>query len=250
MLKETPPQGAPAAAEQPEYPTVRPALSGGSYSQTLSRGVQVLEVLAAAQRPQSAGELADLLGMHRSVIYRLIRTLEGHRLLATEPDGRYTLGLGLLTLARGVQLDLRRMVRPVLTELSAAVGATAIVDLVEGDEIVCVASVEPSDGLVRVIYREGYRHPVNLGAGGLAILSAQPPEEGEREAITQAREQGYAVSSGELETGSMAISSPVIPPRGPARLSVTVLLPTSFEIDIPAVGEQVRRAAMQVATLF
>lgn len=43
-------------------------------SQTLSRGIRALEILAAADRPLSIAELAEALGVHRSIAYRILRT--------------------------------------------------------------------------------------------------------------------------------------------------------------------------------
>jgi len=167
-----------------------------------------------------------------------------------KPPFPYALGLGLITLARGVQRDLRSAAKPVLEALSRDVGATAIMSLVEGDDIVCIASVEPSDGMLRVRYREGYRHPVDRGAGGLAVLSARPPAGREREEIVRARELGFAATSGELEPGATAISAPVRVPHGNTRLSITVLLPENKDVVVDIVGARVIAAAADVAALF
>jgi DNA-binding IclR family transcriptional regulator len=66
-------------------------------SQTLSRGIRMLEILAAADRNLSIDELAGALGVHRSVAYRLLRTLEDHGLVSRDAAGRLTLGTGLAT---------------------------------------------------------------------------------------------------------------------------------------------------------
>lgn len=62
--------------------------NGVARSQTLSRGIRVLEVLAGAERPLSIDEVAAELGVHRSIVYRIVRTLEDHRLVARDPAGR------------------------------------------------------------------------------------------------------------------------------------------------------------------
>ncbi|BDZ54800.1 hypothetical protein GCM10025870_18730 [Agromyces marinus] len=77
----------------------RPAAAAGS--QTLSRGIRVLEVLADADRNLSIDEVAAGLGVHRSVAYRLVRTLEEHGLVARDAAGRLLLGTGLAALASG-----------------------------------------------------------------------------------------------------------------------------------------------------
>ena len=46
-----------------------------SPSQTLSRGIRALEIMAAASAPLTIAELADAMGVHRSVAYRILRTL-------------------------------------------------------------------------------------------------------------------------------------------------------------------------------
>ena len=45
-------------------------------SQTLSRGIRILEVLADARGPLTIDEIASRLGVHRSIAYRLLRTIE------------------------------------------------------------------------------------------------------------------------------------------------------------------------------
>jgi DNA-binding IclR family transcriptional regulator len=119
---------------------------------------------------------------------------------------------------------------------------------VEGDEIVCVASVEPPTGL-QVRYREGYRHAIERGAGGLAVLSAMPARDGERPEIAEARRLGYAVTRAELEEGTVAVSAPVLIPRQPARMSVTALMPPNRQLeDVGAVGQLVIASAARLAT--
>ena len=66
-----------------------------SPSQTLSRGIRALEILAEAQQPLTIAELADAMGVHRSVAYRILRTLEDHSLLVRDDGGRSSPGRAL-----------------------------------------------------------------------------------------------------------------------------------------------------------
>ena len=66
-----------------------------SPSQTLSRGIRALEILADAPHPLTIAELADAMGVHRSVAYRILRTLEDHSLLVRDDGGRVQPGPGL-----------------------------------------------------------------------------------------------------------------------------------------------------------
>ena len=70
-------------------------------SQTLSRGIRILEILADAREPLSIDEIARRLGVHRSVAYRLLRTLEDHGLVTRDGAGRIQLGARMAALAAG-----------------------------------------------------------------------------------------------------------------------------------------------------
>ena len=94
-------------------------------SQTLDRGIRILEHLAAAGGPQPIADIGQALGLHRSITYRLLRTLEDHQLVERDVVGRYWLGLGVAGLARGVRSDLQTAALPRLTALVAELGMTA-----------------------------------------------------------------------------------------------------------------------------
>src|ERR687898_3104530 len=79
---------------------------GTPQSQTLDRGLRVLEHLAAVGRPQPIAEIGQALGLHRSITYRLLRTLEDHQLVERDPAGHYWLGAGNAGVARGVRAAL------------------------------------------------------------------------------------------------------------------------------------------------
>ena len=110
-------------------------------SQTLDRGLLVLEVLAHAQDGRTVTEIAHDLGISRTVVYRLLATLEQHALVRRSSDGRTRPGLGLLNLARTVQADLRDAALPVLRNLSDNMAGTTHLWLREGQDCVTVATV-------------------------------------------------------------------------------------------------------------
>ena len=72
-------------------------------SQTLDRGLRVLDVLASAPGGLTVTELAGRLGVNRTVVYRLVSTLEQHALTRKDARGRLHVGLGVLHLASAVQ---------------------------------------------------------------------------------------------------------------------------------------------------
>ncbi len=214
-------------------------------SQTLDRGLRILEHLAAVAAPEPVAEVASAVGLHRSVAYRLLRTLEDHQLVERDPAGRYRLGLGMAALARGVRTDLQAAALPRLDALAAELGMTAFLVVRAGDEAVTVASVEPRDTAAHVAYRPGTRHPVGRGAPGLALLVPQAPAPDDRDVLVEARQVGWASSHGEVIAGLRSIAAPVLGPDGGARAAIAVVY-VDDGADVDRVGRRVVEAAAEV----
>ena len=215
-------------------------------SQTLDRGIRILEHLATLGTPQPVMEIASAMGLHRSITYRLLRTLEDHRLVERDAAGHYWLGLGVAALARGVRTGLQSAALPRLNALVAELGMTAFLVVRAGDEAVTVTSVEPHDLPAHVAYRPGTRHPVGRGAPGLALLMPEAPSAEDREELRVARRNGWAGSHGEVIPGIRSIAAPVRGPDGGARAAMAVVF-VDENVDTARVGEAVAAAADQVA---
>ena len=103
-------------------------------SQTLSRGIRLLEELADARAPLTIDDLAARVGLHRSVAYRLLRTLEDHGLVTRDAAGAVRLGTGLAALAAGVAADLQAEALPELTAAANDLGMTCFLVVLDHDE--------------------------------------------------------------------------------------------------------------------
>ncbi|RSN45708.1 ArsR family transcriptional regulator [Amycolatopsis sp. WAC 04197] len=214
-----------------------------STSQTLSRGIRVLEVLADAQEPLSVDRIAERLEVHRSIAYRLIRTLEEHGLLTREPAGKYELGARLAALAAGIKHDLQAAALPELTAVANELGMTCFVAVMDREECVTLVSVEPRHAVASVAQRPGSRHPFTAGAPGRAILSQLP--EGDRPAdVREVVDRGYADSHGEVIENLSSVAVP-LPLRGhaPAALAVVYLSSTRTPAEL---AERLKAAAKAV----
>lgn len=204
-------------------------------SQTLDRGLRVLSVLASAPEGMSITALAGRLEVNRTVVYRLVTTLEQHALVRRGAQGRLYVGLGVLHLASAVQPVLRDLAIPVLRQLAETVGCTAHLTVAEGDEGLALAVVEPSWTDFHVAYRVGARHPLGQGAAGKAILLGRSGELG----------RGYALTQGELQSGAHGLAAPVL---GVPGLEASVGIVTlGGSVDESVVSPRVVGAAQELA---
>ena len=202
-------------------------------AQTLDRGLRVLSVLASTPGGLTVTEISTRLEINRTVVYRLVSTLEQHALTRRDGRGRVHIGLGVLHLASGVQPVLRDLAIPILRTLAEEVGCTAHLTVADGDEAMALAVVEPSWTDFHVAYRVGSRHPLRKGAAGKAILL------GREHAAAP-----YAVTSGELQTGASGVAAPV---HGVEGLDASVGIVTLGELDVDEIGPKVAAAADEVA---
>lgn len=199
-------------------PRTAATTAGSTRSQTLDRGLNLLEIVAAAPHPLTIAEVSAESGLHRSIVYRLLRTLEDHRLVAREGDA-YRPGFGLATLARGLTHDLHAAATRPLHRLADATDLAAFVTVREGDEAVTVLVVEPSSPGAMFIQRIGYRHDVRRGGPGRALRMLDPVDQGDDLPLCRAR--GWAASRDEVLESVGSVAAPIPGYRLPAAVSVT-----------------------------
>ncbi|WP_460797310.1 IclR family transcriptional regulator [Microbacterium sp. GXF0217] len=219
-------------------------------SQTLSRGIRILEILADAHEPLMIDDIATRLGVHRSVAYRLLRTLEEHALVSRDSGGRVQLGAGLAALAAGVAHDLQAEALPELTAVANELGVTCFLTVLDHDECVTLVSIEPRHAVNPVAQRPGTRHPVTRGAPGKAILAQLGPSA--RRALPAAltdeldavAANGYATSHDEVIPTLRSVAVPLtVRGRGPAAIAV-VFVASSHDDD--AIAARLTRSANAV----
>ena len=223
-----------------------------SGSQTLSRGIRILEILASSERNLSIDELAAQLGVHRSIAYRLLRTLEEHTLVARDGAGRAGLGAGLAALSSGIARDMQTAALPHLDAVANELGMTCLLAvLLDGDEAVTLVSAAPRRNMAVVAYRPGHRHPITRGAPGKAILLDLAPAQWPadlpaelRSEIETARARGYTTSHDEVVPSLKAVAVPLsLPGQPPAAIAV-------IHVSLPAPEEEIAaRLASAVADI-
>ncbi|KQQ08930.1 hypothetical protein ASF46_14500 [Rathayibacter sp. Leaf296] len=192
-------------------------------AKTLDNGIRVLKVVAAHPDGLTMTEISRAAGVHRTVAYRLLLTLGQHSLVRQSEDGRFRVGVGVLELSASLRTDLQSAAQPHLRSLAESTGATAHLTILDGDDAVSIAIVEPQDAEMHVAYRIGRRHRATVGAAGMAILAGRPLHPDERAEIALGRQQGYVASHGEIQSGAWGVAAPVPHPSGLAFASVGVV---------------------------
>jgi DNA-binding IclR family transcriptional regulator len=182
--------------------------AGGEISQTLDRGLKVLSLLAEHSDGLTAGELAEQLATARAVVYRLLRTLESHRLVG-RIGTRYVLGIGISELASRLRPRLQAVVLPILRRLSTQTNSTSLLSVADGDEALILLTEEPPQSTFHLALRQGARHALHLGADGVAILAGRPPSADDTDDVQRAREHGYALTVGVLQPGALGVAAPI-----------------------------------------
>ncbi|RJL34297.1 IclR family transcriptional regulator [Bailinhaonella thermotolerans] len=215
-------------------------------SQTVERAVAIIERIS--ERPSTLGEVAGLLGVHKSTALRLLQTLEQSGFARREPGGRYTVGTRLIGIAfRALEsLDVREVARPHLARLNQAHGHTVhLASLVDGE----ITYVDKYEGTapIRMYSRIGKTAPLHASAVGKTILAHLAPdhldamirridwtrytrrtltdEAALRASLAEIRAQGHALDQGEFEEIINCVAAPVRDPDGAVRSAVSISVP-------------------------
>jgi DNA-binding IclR family transcriptional regulator len=208
-----------------------------SGSQTLSRGLRALEIIGEADGPLSVSALAQELGIHRSMVYRLVKTLEQHGFVTKDPSGSLVLGMRIASLARGVSKDLQEAAAPELAALAEQLEMTAFLVSFDGESAVTLRSAEPLNAQTTVAKKPGTRHSIDLGAPGHVIRSQLNPAD--------FPPQRYEYSQDEVLAGIASIAVPLtISGTQPSALAVLYL---PHEVDKAHIADVLIAAAIRIS---
>ena len=199
---------------------------------TIDKGMLVLD--AVEPGPASLADLVAATGLSRATAHRLAVALETHGLLRRTADGRFALGLRLVGLGRAAAeaLPLADAAGPALAELRADTEESVQLYVAEGDQRVCVASLESPHGL-RTIVPMGAALPLDRGSAGRALRAA---------------DVGWVASVEERERGVASVSAPVRDADGRVIAAVSVSGPVERTTRDPGerYGPAVEAAARRI----
>lgn len=193
----------------------------------VNRALSILKAFENSIEGMTLTELMNATGLYHSTILRLCESLEHFGFLKRLEDGRYMLGPMPFYLGAIYQgsFHLRDYALPVLRELVKTTEETAAIYVREGDERVCLYRLELQRS-VRVHVREGERFSLEHGAAGKIIQAfSDGPAQLPLARLQALRKARYAISVGERDAESAAISCPVFNATGQFVCAISLGIP-------------------------
>jgi IclR family acetate operon transcriptional repressor len=216
----------------------------------LGKGLWLLTRLGGYPDGVGVSRLADDTGLPVSTTHRLLSTLVDHGFATYEPTSRqYRVGLRVFELSQQLMVSWgHRQVRDVLVRLVNATGESALLGVMEGNELVYVEHVEGTSN-PRVKGNVGGRGPLHCTAMGKMLLASMPPadldhlldllrleryapktitsRERLRRELRSIRQRGYATADEEHERDIRSIAVPVRQPSSDrVSAALTLAAPT------------------------
>jgi DNA-binding IclR family transcriptional regulator len=216
--------------------------------QSVDRALQVLELVAGLGQA-GVTEIAAELGVHKSTVSRLIAVLETRGYVEQISErGKYRLGFAIPRLAHvaGGQIDLVKLGQEACDVLSADVGETANLAVLDQDRIVnIVEAIGPAEITLRTWV--GQSCPAYATSSGKVLLSGldfddvqarlHPPLAAFTATTISSladlhadlgavRERGWASVTEELEVGLNAVAAPVRDAQGQVIAALSVSGPS------------------------
>ena len=249
----------------------RPSAKAAGHAQALSRGLTLLESLAATDHGATLTELAASLKLPAPTAHRLLAALERSAFVRQDANGVWSIGVRAFRVGAAflAQRDLAVEARPHLTRLMEQAGETANLAVMSDGEAVFIAQA-PCRELMRMDVKLGARAPVHASGVGKAMLAALPERELDaalpadlprytehtlttHEAlvaeIVASRRRGYAVDDEEHAVGLRCVAGAIHDEQGRPWAALSLAGPTSrFTRErIDALGALVRDTAREVS---
>jgi DNA-binding IclR family transcriptional regulator len=227
----------------------RMSSEGSSAVKSADRVLDLFELLARRSDGLSHQEIAEALEIPKSSLTQLLKTVINRGYISYSPDDKhYHLGDRFTSMARQVSRtqDLVIQALPILEEITAKTRESSALNILKGDQLQVVATVNSPQRLVSHM-RLGDLAPLYATSGGKIILAHMSEAEREKylsnvvfEAVTpktlssaaelrqqldKARRTGIAYSFEEFTPGIIGLAKAVLSEKGEPVGSINVALP-------------------------
>lgn len=211
--------------------------SGGSFSQSLERGLTILSAFSGTNPVLGIADMARAVNLNRSTTHRYVATLAKLGYVQQDPDTRkYSLGPRVIDLGFAAlsSMEMTRVAAEYLQGLSDETGYVASMAVLDRADIVYVErrrSRRPAGFVVDLNLHVGSRLPAYCTSMGKVLLAYKEPAELRtlldgidlarrgpktitareqlRTVLAKVRQTGIAVNDEELAPGLRSIAAPV-----------------------------------------
>lgn len=226
-------------------------------AQTLRRGLAVLKLLARSSADGlRMSDISRRLGLPKATAVRLTRTLVEEGFVTHDAAARrYRLGPESFAvgLAAEPAYALHRMAAPVLRTLALETGDWVFFSVLQGLDVICLSRASGDMPYPASALKVGDRHPLGVGAGGVAMLASLPDDELEqvldanaaaitrdyphstvpviRGLVQETREKGYCVIPGIIVRGYTGLGVALVDDRQ-RPVAAIVLVSSSNRLNV------------------
>ncbi len=201
--------------------------------QSVQRSLKILDLFNEYTIELKITDISEKMGLHKSTVHSLLKTLQESGYIDQNPEnGKYRLGLKLVERGNLVvsTIDIRKMAKSYLMDLSKRTGQTTHLGILDGKAGVYIDKEEGEQSVIRYS-RIGRRIPLHCTAIGKVLLSLQKPDKITQllqgyeyttstkktitdevkfmEELEKVRQLGYAIDNEENEVGVRCIAVPI-----------------------------------------
>lgn len=240
--------------------------------QSLERGLMVLEALVN-NGPKGVTELARELDLDKTIVHRLLTTLQSLEYVQQDDNRKYETGMRLRQIGAKLLsgLDVRELALPYMHELAGFTrGVSHLARMVE-DRAVYIEKVQHPSLTVKAT-DVGGEAPGYCSGAGKALWAYLPPTDLNeilmttnfrqhtintitdlqtlQQHLAEVREQGYAVDKEEHRLGLYGIAAPVFDHTGAVVAAICVAAQTNGDVEMrfDVVRGNVLKAARAIST--
>jgi DNA-binding IclR family transcriptional regulator len=216
-------------------------------SQTLSRGLKLLDLIADGREGVPVRDLAAAMALPRSIVQRLLYTLEAEGFLERHPSQvgyRLAIKLWQLGCQSVRRLSVRDLAHPHLEVLARRTNEMVKLAILAGSNVVYIDGIDCPQS-IRAYVPIGGNAPAHSSATGKALLAFLSPEtlasvgaptrrytsqtvvgkDAFAKEMQRIRQRGYAINRGEWHAEIGAVAAPVFDADGYVVASIGVIMP-------------------------
>jgi len=244
--------------------------------QSIERAADVLELFLGTATELSVKEISDALGLSKSTVHGIIKTLEIRSYLKQNPENsKYGLGLKVFELGNVMSkhLDIRDISKKPIQALVDQVNETVHLAVYNQGEVVYVEKIEVPH-TIQISSQVGKQAKLYCTGVGKAVLAFLNDDEIERilaktelikytenthtdladiyQDLRQIRKQLYSIDDEEIEQGLFCVAAPIFDFNGRVTGAISCSVPEMriTEEKLPIIVESVRRCGLQISTLL